>query len=159
MRVLPNWLLTARMVLALAGLLLTTACGAQGEPWVEVGGQRYFVEIADDDAERARGLMFRNELAANAGMLFLWSSPQPRSFWMLNTRIPLDIIYLSPEFEIVGWSLDTPPCRTRRCPGYPSGRPAQYVLEVNAGEMQRLGVQIGDRVRFGNIPGLAEDGS
>ena len=73
---------------------------------------------------------------------------------MLNTRIPLDIVYIGPDLEIVGWSLDTPPCRTRRCPGYPSGAPAQYVLEVNAGEMERLGVQIGDSVRVGNVAGV-----
>lgn len=143
-----------RVVLAVVLLLLVGACRA-GEPWVEVGGQRYYVEIADDDGERARGLMFRDELGADEGMLFVWREPAPRSFWMLNTRIPLDIVYIGPGLEIVGWSLDTPPCRTRRCPGYPSGAPAQYVLEVNAGEMERLGVEIGDPVRVGNVAGVA----
>jgi uncharacterized membrane protein (UPF0127 family) len=142
-----------RTVLAVVLLLLVGACRA-GEPWVEVGGQRYYVEIADDDNERARGLMYRDELGANDGMLFIWGQPAPRSFWMLNTRIPLDIVYIGPELEIVGWSQDTQPCRTRRCPGYPSGAPAQYVLEVNAGEMARLGVEIGDPVRVGNVAGV-----
>lgn len=143
-----------RVVLAVVLLLLVGACRA-GEPWVEVGGQRYYVEIADDDDERARGLMYRDELGADEGMLFVWRQPAPRSFWMLNTRIPLDIVYIGPDLDIVGWSLDTPPCRTRRCPGYPSGAPAQYVLEVNAGEMERLGVEIGDPVRVGNVAGVA----
>lgn len=142
-----------RTFLACFLLLLVGACRA-GEPWVEVGGQRYYVEIADDDRERARGLMFRDELGSNEGMLFIWRQPAPRSFWMLNTRIPLDIVYIGPDLDIVGWSLDTPPCRTRRCPNYPSGAPAQYVLEVNAGEMARLGVEIGDSVRVGNIQGV-----
>lgn len=142
--------LLVRAILVAALLLLVGACRA-GEPWVEVGGQRYYVEIADDDDERARGLMYRDELGANEGMLFIFRESVPRSFWMLNTRIPLDIVYIDSEFEIVGWSLDTPPCRTRRCPGYPSGAPARYVLEVNAGEMARLGVEIGDPVQVGNI--------
>ena len=140
----------ARMLLACALVLLVGACRA-GEPWVEVGGQRYYVEIADEDDERARGLMFRNELGANEGMFFIWRKPAPRAFWMRNTRIPLDIVYIGPDLKIVGWSLETPPCRTRNCPSYPSGAPAQYVLEVNAGEMARLGVEIGTRVRVGNI--------
>ena len=138
-------------MLALAMLALFVGGCDAGEPWVEVGGQRYTVEIADDDEERRQGLMFRDELASDHGMLFIWRRAQPRSFWMRNTRIPLDIVYIGPDRRIVGWSLDTPPCRTTRCPGYPSGAPAQYVLEVNAGEMERLGVEIGDEVRFGNL--------
>ena len=102
-----------RAVLAVVLLLLVGACRA-GEPWVEVGGQRYYVEIADEDDERSRGLMYRDELGATEGMFFIWGQPAPRSFWMLNTRIPLDIVYIGPDLEIVGWSLDTPPCRTRR---------------------------------------------
>ena len=143
----------ARAMLAAALLLLVGACRA-GEPWVEVGGQRYYVEIANDDDERARGLMYRDELGANEGMFFIFRESAPRSFWMLNTRIPLDIVYIDSDLEIVGWSLDTPPCRTRRCPGYPSGAPAKYVLEVNAGEMDRLGVEIGDPVRVANVAGV-----
>ena len=143
----------ARAMLAAALLLLVGACRA-GEPWVEVGGQRYYVEIANDDDERARGLMYRDELGANEGMFFIFRESAPRSFWMLNTRIALDIVYIDSDLEIVGWSLDTPPCRTRRCPGYPSGAPAKYVLEVNAGEMDRLGVEIGDPVRVANVAGV-----
>lgn len=143
-----------RAILVAVLLSLVAACRA-GEPWVEVGGQRYYVEIADDDGERARGLMYRDELGASEGMFFIFGESAPRSFWMLNTRIPLDIVYIDPDLEIVGWSLDTPPCRTRRCPGYPSGAPAKYVLEVNAGEMERLGVEIGDPVRVGNVAGVA----
>jgi hypothetical protein len=151
MRPVKTVLLT-RFATLLALMLSVGGCSA-GQPWVEVGGQRYDVEVADDDAERARGLMFRDELAQDAGMLFIWRRAAPRSFWMRNTRIPLDIIYIGPDRRIVGWSLDTPPCRTRQCPSYPSGAPAQYVLEVNAGEMQRLGVALGDPVRFGNVDG------
>jgi len=139
------WIVVAALPLA--------GCDA-GQPWVEVGGQRYRVEIADEQAERARGLMFRDELDDDAGMLFIWPHAAPRAFWMRNTRIALDIVYIGPDLDIVGWSLDTPPCRTRNCRSYPSGQPAKYALEVNAGEMERLDVELGDPVRFGNIPGF-----
>ena len=142
-----------RILLVFAALSLMTGCRA-GQPWVEVGDQRYYVEIADDPGERAQGLMFRDSLEDDAGMLFIFPDIAPRAFWMRNTRIPLDIVYLGPEFRIVAWSLNTPPCRTQRCPSYPSIHPARYVLEVNAGEMERLGVSIGDRVRTGNVPGI-----
>ncbi|MDT8409773.1 MAG: DUF192 domain-containing protein [Wenzhouxiangellaceae bacterium] len=144
---------TTRASLVIMLAMLVSACNAD-QPWAQVGGQRYFVEIADEPAEQARGLMFRDELGQNEGMLFIWRRAEPRAFWMRNTRVPLDIVYIGPDWKIVAWSLNTPPCRTRSCPNYPSGAPAQYVLEVNAGEMERLGVDIGDRVTVGNIEGL-----
>lgn len=140
----------ARLLACLVVALLVSGCRA-GDPWVEVAGERYFVEIADDPESRARGLMFRDDLERDQGMLFVWRQAEPRAFWMRNTRIALDIVYIGPDLRIVAWSLDTPPCRTRNCPNYPSGRPAQYVLEVRAGEMERLGAEIGDPVRFGNV--------
>lgn len=144
-----------RIFVVFTALMLMTGCRA-GQPWVEVGDQRYYVEIADDPGERAQGLMFRDALDDDAGMLFIFPDVAPRAFWMRNTRIPLDIVYLGPELRIVGWSLNTPPCRTQRCPSYPSIRPARYVLEVNAGEMARLGASVGDRLRVGNIPDIGD---
>ncbi|MEM1080953.1 MAG: DUF192 domain-containing protein [Pseudomonadota bacterium] len=139
----------------LSALLLTVAGCRADEPWAEVGGKRYYLQIADEPQERQRGLMFVDDLPDNEGMLFIFRNLQPRAFWMLNTRIPLDILYLDDELRIVAWSLNTPPCRTRNCPNYPSGRPAQFVLEVNAGEMEALGVAIGDTVTIDNVPGLS----
>ena len=128
--------------LSLSALLLfASGCASAGGPWVEVGGERYAVEIADDDAERARGLMFRDHLASDAGMLFIHEDEAPRSYWMMNTRIPLDILYFDDERRLVAQRRDTPPCPPRqRCPSYPSGTPARYVLELNAGEAARLGL-------------------
>ena len=82
---MPGWM-------GLLVLLLLSGC-ANGAPWVKIGGERYAVEIADDDAERARGLMFRDVLAEGHGMLFIHVSEEPQSYWMKNTRIPLDILY------------------------------------------------------------------
>ncbi len=141
---------TRKLLLALCALLLLSACQA-GEPWVEVHGQRYYVEIAADDQTRAMGLMFRDTLADDRGMFFLFRREEPRSFWMMNTRIPLDIIYLDRDLHVVSIAENARPCRRAPCRTYPSGRPAQFVLEVNAGEAARLGLAPGDRVTVANI--------
>ncbi|HVI58154.1 MAG TPA: DUF192 domain-containing protein [Luteimonas sp.] len=134
-----------------AASLLSTAC-ASGT-WVELGGHRYQVEIADDDAERARGLMFRDELAADHGMLFIHDELGPQAYWMKNTRIPLDILYFDDDRRLVSQQRDVPPCSAGdACPSYPSDAPARYVLELNAGDAQRLGLEAGAQLRFG--PGV-----
>jgi uncharacterized membrane protein (UPF0127 family) len=138
--------------LLLACLAPMTGC-ASGAPWVEIGGERYAVEIADDDAERARGLMFRDTLAPKAGMLFLHEREEPLAYWMKNTRIALDILYFDGSRRLVSQQRDVPPCTLgNRCPPYPSDAPARYVLELNAGEAARLGLQDGAELRFG--PGI-----
>lgn len=78
-------------------------------------------------------------------MLFIFPGETMRSFWMKNTRIPLDIIYFDKNLELVSFS-SAKPCRTRQCPGYPSTGPAMYVLELNAGLAQELGLAAGDRL-------------
>ena len=126
---------------------------ASGGPWVEIGGQRYVVEIADDDAERERGLMFRDEMAADRGMLFVHDREQPQSYWMKNTRIPLDILYFDNSATLVSQQRNVPPCSLGdRCPPYPSAAPARFVLELNAGQAARLGLNDGAVLRFG--PGV-----
>src|SRR5690606_5996567 len=77
-------------LLLVLGTIAVSGCSAQGPAWVEVKGQRFEVEIAADDASRARGLMFRDSLEAGHGMLFIFEQEQPLAFWMKNTRIPLD---------------------------------------------------------------------
>lgn len=129
--------------------LLLSACANSG-PWVEVGGERFKVEIADNDAERARGLMFRDELAADAGMLFIHDAEEPQAYWMKNTRIPLDILYFDNARRLVTQQRNVPPCSGGdSCPPYPSDRPARYVLELNAGEAERLKLQDGAELVFG----------
>lgn len=129
--------------LLLAALMTLAGC-ANGAPWVKIGGERYAVEIADDDAERARGLMFRDALAEGHGMLFIHDREEPQSYWMKNTRIPLDILYFDDKLALVAQQRDVPPCSLGdACPPYPSGAPARYVLELNAGEAARLRLQDG----------------
>lgn len=145
------------LALSLTALLvLASGCASAGGHWVEIGGERYSVEIADDDSERARGLMFREHMARDAGMLFIHEREAPRAYWMMNTRIPLDILYFDDQLELVSQRRDTPPCPPKvRCPSYPSGVPARYVLELNAGEAARLGLANGAPLLLD--PELAED--
>ncbi|MFW5815586.1 MAG: DUF192 domain-containing protein [Wenzhouxiangella sp.] len=136
--------------LALCALLLLSACQAD-QPWVEVNGERFWVEVAADDSSRAMGLMFRDELADDRGMFFLFRREAPRSFWMMNTRIPLDIIYLDRELRVVSIVANARPCRRSPCPSYPSRGPAQFVLELNAGRAAALGLEPGDQLVVGRI--------
>ncbi len=137
------------LLLLLPGLI--TGCSA-GQPSVQLKGERFSVEIADDEAERQRGLMFRETMAPSAGMLFLFERKEPLAFWMKNTRIPLDILYFDEQWKLVGWSLNTPPCsRGDQCPSYPSQAPARYVLELNAGTSERLGVKLGDSLDVSRV--------
>lgn len=135
-------------VLALG--LLVSGCASGDGLWVELAGKRYAVELADDDAERARGLMFRDELPAGSGMLFVHEREQPLAYWMKNTRIPLDILYFDGKRRLVAQQRDVPPCALGDgCPPYPSYAPALYVLELNAGEAARLGLENGAELHLG----------
>jgi uncharacterized protein len=105
-----------------------------------------FVEVADDQDETMRGLMFRKHLPWNAGMLFVFYDEEPRTFWMKNTLIPLDMIFVDSNLKIVDIKENVPPCaQGDECPLYPSRERAQYVLEVNAGFVQENSIKIGDR--------------
>jgi uncharacterized membrane protein (UPF0127 family) len=130
-----------------------SACASAREPWVELAGQRYAIEVADDDAERARGLMFRDALPEDRGMLFIHDAEVPQAYWMKNTKIPLDILYFDTGRRLVSQQRDIPPCSLGdACPSYPSNAPARYVLELNAGEAARLQLQDGAELTFG--PGI-----
>lgn len=144
-----------RLLPLIACLLPFAGCASGGGcgSWVEIAGQRYAVEIANDDAERARGLMFRDKMAEDAGMLFVHEREEPQAYWMKNTRIALDILYFDSSRKLVSQQRDVPPCTLGdRCPPYPSDAPARYVLELNAGQAAKLGLQDGTELRFG--PGI-----
>jgi uncharacterized protein len=103
------------------------------------------IEIADDEAERMRGLMDRLDLSEKEGMLFIFPNEEPRSFWMKNTYISLDIIYISASKEIVSIQKYTEPKSTY---SIPSEKPAMYVLEVNAGFTDKFGINPGDKIEY-----------
>jgi len=142
------------MMLALLGLLSLTGCAtASADHWVELNGTRYKVELAIDFDSRARGLMFRDALPEDQGMLFIHEHPDMQAFWMKNTRIGLDILYFDEARRLVTQQRDVPPCSLGdRCPPYPSSAPAQYVLELNAGQAEKIGLEDGMVLTFG--PGI-----
>ncbi|MGB5871252.1 MAG: DUF192 domain-containing protein [Albidovulum sp.] len=111
--------------------------------WQE-GGARFSVEIADDSAERAQGLMFRDSMRASAGMLFVYDRPQKLSFWMRNTLIPLDIIFISAEGVVTHIHPMAVPKDETPIDG---GGEAQFVLEINGGLAAGLGLEEGAVLR------------
>lgn len=108
------------------------------------------LEVADTAEERERGLMFREELDENHGMLFVYEEEAPRSFWMKNTLIPLDIIFLGSDKTIINIEKAYPEPNTSdsNLERYRSESPAQYVIEVNQNFTERKGIEKGDRVEF-----------
>ena len=103
------------------------------------------VELADNEAEREQGLMYRESMDENAGMLFLMDSEEIQSFWMKNTIIPLDIIYVDSDRYIVSIHKN---CKPYSLDNIRSLKPALYVVEVNAGYCERHSVTVGDIISF-----------
>ena len=106
------------------------------------------IEIADNENTRELGLMFRKRLAMNQGMLFIFPFQEMQSFWMKNTRIPLDMIFVNSAYEIVTIRRNTTPYSEE---SYSSTAPAQYVVEVPAGFADRFGVKVGDKIRWSRM--------
>lgn len=100
-------------------------------------------EIAATDAERAQGLMFRTKMPSDHGMLFIFDGEGDRYFWMKNTPLPLDIIFIDASGKIVSIAANTVPYSEKVIP---SGAPARFVFEINAGLSAELGLKSGDRV-------------
>jgi uncharacterized membrane protein (UPF0127 family) len=107
------------------------------------------VELARTDPERRNGLMDRASLPEDGGMLFIFDESTVQSFWMKNTLIPLDMLFIDDEGMIVGVVESAEP---RTLTERTVGKPSRYVLEVNGGWCRAHGVRAGDRVRFENVP-------
>jgi uncharacterized membrane protein (UPF0127 family) len=129
-----------------------TACRA--DPHVAISTRQgrevvFQVEIADSPAKRELGLQYRRDLATDRGMIFLFPAETEQTFWMKNTPIPLDMIFIDHERKIVGIVEQTVPFSLD---ARSVGAPSQFVLEINGGLAKRYGIQAGDRVRFEAIP-------
>ncbi|NNE32721.1 MAG: DUF192 domain-containing protein [Winogradskyella sp.] len=103
------------------------------------------IEIADDDYEVQTGLMYRTTLETNQGMLFIFPDSQMRSFYMKNTKIPLDIIYLDETKTIISFQKNAKPFDET---SLPSAAPAKYVLEINVGLSDAWQLEVGDKIDF-----------
>jgi uncharacterized membrane protein (UPF0127 family) len=146
----------ARLPALLLALLLASAglASAQDDPMMlpvdptplvasTASGVRTFqIEIADTADERARGLMFRKQLPADRGMLFVFEQTQSVGFWMENTPLPLDLLFVSAEGEVEAILQGEPLSRQVITPGVP----VRFVLELNAGTAAREGIVVGDRL-------------
>ncbi len=147
---------------ALLALCLAFAAPASGgemafaasELWIESGGarHRFRVELAETPAQHARGLMFRTDLAPDAGMLFDYGAPRHVSMWMKNTLVPLDMLFIAADGEIVRIARWTTPLSLEPVP---SPGPVAGVLELRGGTADRLGLRAGDRAVH---PIFARDG-
>jgi len=114
-------------------------------------GVKVNAETMRSDVELMRGLMFRESLAPNRGMLFIHPSESTFHYWMYQTKIPLDMIWMDHDRRIVEMSLATPPCRSSsaaECPSYGGNFKSKYVLEVNAGIARKNGLKTGDTLDF-----------
>jgi Uncharacterized conserved protein len=139
------------LALALAGCAAQAPTGPNGERLEKLavvtasGRHDFWVEIADEEAERQRGLMFRPPLEADRGMLFTWpgAAPREQSFWMRNTPSSLDILYMDPTGRIVSIASHTTPYSEAPIP---SNGASNGVLELRAGRAEEIGAKPGDRV-------------
>jgi hypothetical protein len=125
-----------------------TAAMSNGPRITMPDGSVYSIEVVADDEQRAQGLMFRDHLRPNAGMLFVFPQDGEYAFWMKNTLIPLDMIWIDANRNIVHVKHDVPPCKIDDCPSYPPGVQARYVLELAAGEAKKHNLKAGDRLTF-----------
>lgn len=150
-----------RALAAVALILIVAGCGAQRSagPVTETAsnagptitlpdGYVVHVEIAADDPTREQGLMFRDRLAEDRGMIFIFPQVGMYPFWMKNTLIPLDMIWIDAEKKVVAVHHDVPPCKADPCPSYSPDAKGSYVLELAAGAGARHKVVVGSVLKF-----------
>lgn len=126
---------------------------------LDIGSQHYpRLELALTAASRQKGLMNRKSMPEDAGMIFVFEEEEPLSFWMKNTLIPLDIVFVNAKGEVVAvhtMNAERPRGANEdeilyesRLPGYPSGEPAQFAIELNAGQLEQNGLKKGDKIEM-----------
>ena len=138
--------------LLIALIASVTACQAEPKVTITTKDRRkvsFAVEIADTPSKREMGLQYRRDLAADRGMIFLFPAQSQQSFWMKNTPLPLDMIFINRERKIVGIVEQTVPFSLD---ARSVTAPSQFVLEINGGLAKRHGIKAGDAVRFDDVP-------
>lgn len=151
---MPDLNVGRRRALALGGATLLSGCAGRARSQTRTdlesleivgraGRHRFKVEIADDEPERNRGLMFRRSLAPDRGMLFIFPNERPVAFWMRNTLIPLDMIFVRADGTIRSIAHQTTPLDETPVP---SGGPVLAVLEIAGGRARQIGALPGDRI-------------
>lgn len=136
-----------KLILAIIFLLFLLGCNSS-KPSDKVcfGRECFDVELAITQNEHNKGLMYREHLDKDKGMLFIFEEPGEYNFWMKNTLIPLDIIWIDENKEVIFITKNTQPCKEDPCPSISSDKPAKYVLELNTGIADEIGLKEGDRL-------------
>ncbi len=135
----------------LIALAVCSLARTPSEDYIQVffpNGKIITAELAVSDAERARGLMNRETINPDQGMLFVFDYDGVHSMWMKNMLIPLDFLWLDREQRIVHIEENVPPCERDPCPSYASKIPAMYVLELKAGSIKQNGLNLYDKIDF-----------
>lgn len=145
--------LSAALVIGAASAVAAWAECRENSVWIkgDFGEARFSVEIADDAQERATGLMNRSSMPISAGMLFVYERPSSLSFWMRNTLIELDMLFVDETGVIQNIHARAIPLDETAIPG---GDDLTHVLEINGGLAERLGIKIGDQLRH---PSFSQD--
>ena len=130
-----------------AALLLTRGDSSVNRVCLK-DGFCFRTEVVQTPGERAKGLMFRESLGQDRGMLFIFPEENAHAFWMKNTLIPLDIIWINSAKEVVFMAEGVQPCLDDNCETITPDSGTRYVLEVNAGAAAERGIKIGDRLDF-----------
>jgi len=134
------------LIIVLSSIIILSFSINQSYQVVCIKERCFKIEIAQSQEERERGLMFRQALKEDEGMLFIFPSEEFHSFWMKNTLIPLDIIWINKENKIVYIQHNALPCTSDPCPSYTSKQKAIYVLEINAGFVEKYNFEEGDKI-------------
>jgi uncharacterized membrane protein (UPF0127 family) len=141
-----------RLLRLMIAAVLLTACGGNAEEPIDRPASTVhfdgsdavlYVEIADVDDERRRGLMHVEHLPADEGMAFLYDEPVQGTFWMKNTLIPLSIAFVGDDGRVVGMR-DMEPCEADPCPHYGVGEPYVLAIEANQGWFDEHGIEVGE---------------
>lgn len=155
-----------KIILAIILAGFTGSCGDDKQPEVETVeiefkkegelfllkdgevNQQVNIEIADTEYERQTGLMYRETMEEDQGMLFIYSNEAPRSFYMKNTYIALDLIFYDKDSTVVSFIENAVPMDET---SLPSEKPAQFILELNAGKVNQWNIEVGDKMTFKRI--------
>ena len=138
-----------RFLLVLLSLVISTSCSyASGEELIVISSNQikkatYEIEIADTDIKRAHGLMGRTDITENQGMLFVFKDEQIRTFWMKDTPLSLDILFINSDGYIVSIAEDAVPNSTKRITSF---FPARYALEILGGQSKNKDIHVGDKI-------------
>ncbi len=142
------WPLAAIVALSCASAPVAAPAAPAVIPLTLPSGRVFQAELMIEDADRARGLMFRPSLPAGRALLFVFDDLDFHGIWMKNCLFPIDIVWLDEERRVVHVAPRVPPCKADPCPSYQPMRRAAYVIEMNAGDARREKLAIGSAVRF-----------